>query len=111
MDPTNVQNLRKFSNANVLQIFAFVLQMWVTIWAGKPDDKGNIFTMWQEFRSQCVGQKQMNTLNCASVFNSVKQLFWILAQKEKKILTEIERLKEIPLKPDLANCPFSKAGA
>ena len=63
MDSTNVQNLRKNSNANVLQIFAFALQMWLTIWAGKPDDKRNVFTLWQEFRSQCRGQIQMNTLN------------------------------------------------
>ena len=63
MDSTNVQNLRKNSNANVLQIFAFALQMWVTIWAGKPDDKRNVFTLWQEFRSQYWGQIQMNTLN------------------------------------------------
>ena len=28
----------------------------------KPDDKRNIFTLWQEFRSQCRVQIQMNTL-------------------------------------------------
>ena len=63
MNSTNVQNLRKNSNANVLQIFAFALQIWVTIWASKAGDKRNVFTLWQEFRSQCRGQIQMDTLN------------------------------------------------
>ena len=32
---------KKQLNAKVLQIFAFALQMWVTIWDGKPDYKKN----------------------------------------------------------------------
>ena len=71
MDQTNVQNLRKNSNANVLQIFVFALQMWVTIWAGKPDDKRNVFTLWQEFRSQCLGQIQMNTLIISCIIQCI----------------------------------------
>ena len=86
MDPTNVQNLRKNSNANVLQIFAFALQMWVTIWAGKPDDKRNIFTLWQEFRSQCRGQIQMNTL--------------IIFEKKLPFTTLVSDFRHIWMKPN-----------
>ena len=45
MDQTNVQDLRKNWDANVLQIFAFALQMRATIWARKPDDKRNVFIL------------------------------------------------------------------
>ena len=38
----------------------------------KPDDKRNIFTLWQEFSSQYWGQIQMNTLNKAQILK--KQL-------------------------------------
>ena len=55
--------MRKNLNVNVLQIFAFALHMWVTIWARKLGEKKNVFTFWQEFRSRCCGQIQMNTLN------------------------------------------------
>ena len=60
--PNKWPKFEKNSNANVLKFFPFALQMWVTIWAGKPDGKRNIFTMWQEFRSKCRRQIQMNTL-------------------------------------------------
>ena len=88
MDQTNVQNLRKNSNANVLQIFAFALQMWLTIWARKPDDKRNVFTLWQEFRSQWKysvtfatdierGIQIVWTLNCRAVSE------WKIVKEEK----------------------------
>ena len=42
MDPTNVQNLRKNSNANVLQIFAFALQIRLTICSQSPHNMQKI---------------------------------------------------------------------
>ena len=50
-----------------MQIFAFALQMWFTIWGGKSYIKRNVFTSWQEFRLQCRSQIQMNNLNITSV--------------------------------------------
>ena len=44
MDPTNVQNLRKNSNANVLQIFAFAFLIVSDNVKGKV---GNLLTMWR----------------------------------------------------------------
>ena len=77
MDQTNVQNLRKNSNANVLEIHSFALHMWVTIWAGKPDGKRNVFILWRE--CACLPVLDPNHFNSIEV-NGVQKsnlIMWL----------------------------------
>ena len=61
----------------------FPFKLWVTIWAGKPDDKRNIFTLWQEFRSQYIGKYRwipLLLLFSTGLKSNLLHMWWWLRQ-------------------------------